>query len=265
MLQDLYIPYEMRTAIQEQWRNATLEKYISAGMSDYEATAAMKTEMYGDSTHAGFSSILWSDKIPYSPKATYAQANTTYVMGPTGLPYATGLNKGVISAIVPWFDGYNAPDFDRMGADEKLNSVDLTRGVNLGLRSLVRMDDSWKAPTDQDIADQLLDGLDDAVSKIRQALFDSNGNGSRYSGYGNGYSGYSRYSGGYGSSSGYSSKGYAVNFDQGDIIRTSTPRQQSSPRWDDLYNVNTSNPIIRRASIRRERFDSERGRLNQWQ
>ena len=44
-----------------------------------------------------------------------------------------------------------------------------------------------------------------------------------------------------------------------------TPRGIDVPYSDDLYSINTSNPIIRRATIRRERFSSERGRLNQWQ
>jgi hypothetical protein len=39
----------------------------------------------------------------------------------------------------------------------------------------------------------------------------------------------------------------------------------TSARADDIPMINTSNPIIRRADVRRERITSERGRLKQWQ
>ena len=37
------------------------------------------------------------------------------------------------------------------------------------------------------------------------------------------------------------------------------------PYANSAQNVNASNPIIRRATIRRERSDSEKGRLKPWQ
>ena len=70
------------------------------------------------------------------------------------------------------------------------------------------------------------------------------------------------YGGGYGGS--YYGSTYVPNYG-GNPPRFDTQRRVRAPHSDDLYNINTSSPIIRRANIRRERFASERGRLNQWQ
>ena len=51
----------------------------------------------------------------------------------------------------------------------------------------------------------------------------------------------------------------------GSAARLQAPQDQQVPYANEIQNVNISNPIIRRASIRRERADSQRGRLNQWQ
>ena len=73
-------------------------------------------------------------------------------------------------------------------------------------------------------------------------------------GYGGGY-------GGYGGGSGYTSRAdYG-----GQVQRLNTPDSIGTPYALDPRVVNPGNPIIRRATIRRERFSSERGRLNQWQ
>ena len=85
-----------------------------------------------------------------------------------------------------------------------------------------------------------------------------------------GNSGYGRWSrrgrgGGGGGGRGYfNPRSFVPNFG-GDAVRIFMPRGIEPARQDDLYSINTSNPIIRRATLRRERFSSERGRLNQWQ
>ena len=51
----------------------------------------------------------------------------------------------------------------------------------------------------------------------------------------------------------------------GSFTRLQAPERQQVPYSNDVSNISVSNPIIRRAKIRRERIDSQKGRLNQWQ
>ena len=81
-----------------------------------------------------------------------------------------------------------------------------------------------------------------------------------------GYGGYGRYFSGYGGGGGYSSGSgsYLTNYG-GDWQRMFTPRGIDSPYALNGRDTFPSNPIIRRSTLRRERFSSERGRLFQWQ
>ena len=51
----------------------------------------------------------------------------------------------------------------------------------------------------------------------------------------------------------------------GYATRINAPQDNMVPYANSAQNVNASNPIIRRATIRRERSDSEKGRLKTWQ
>ena len=51
----------------------------------------------------------------------------------------------------------------------------------------------------------------------------------------------------------------------GSSIRINTPERQQVPYANDIDNINMTTPILRRASIRRERIDSQKGRLKPWQ
>jgi hypothetical protein len=86
-------------------------------------------------------------------------------------------------------------------------------------------------------------------------------NGERFAsgGYGYGGGGYGGYSGGGG---GGGRGGYGPHISP---IRFNGFQFQRATFADGIPFINTSNPIIRRASIRRERISSERGRLKQWQ
>ena len=77
--------------------------------------------------------------------------------------------------------------------------------------------------------------------------------GSGWRNFGSGWRNFKRRSGGGGGGGG------------GSAARLQAPQDQQVPYANEIQNVNISNPIIRRASIRRERADSQRGRLNQWQ
>ncbi len=43
------------------------------------------------------------------------------------------------------------------------------------------------------------------------------------------------------------------------------PENQQVPYSNDIDSLNTGNSLIRRAQIRRERIDSQKGRLKPWQ
>ena len=136
--------------------------------------------------------------------------------------------------------------------------------MNLGMRGLERTDESWLVPTDEEIGESIQKAIENLGSNLGDMINDAMGNGwvnyPRRSGWVN----YGRsYGGGY-SGGGYSSSPYVADYG-GQAQRMNAPRRVRSAYSDDLYSTNTSNPIIRRATIRRERFSSQRGRLNQWQ
>ena len=51
----------------------------------------------------------------------------------------------------------------------------------------------------------------------------------------------------------------------GQFTRLQAPQDNQVPYTNSAQNVNANNPIIRRATIRRERSDSDKGRLKPWQ
>ena len=51
----------------------------------------------------------------------------------------------------------------------------------------------------------------------------------------------------------------------GQFTRLQAPQDNQVPYTNSAQNVNADNPIIRRATIRRERSDSDKGRLKPWQ
>lgn len=270
-LQGVFIPNEMREQIQTQFLAEMTTKHINAGYSKKEALAAAKKEFYGqgfDEPEAlGLADILWtSDAIPRYQNQKYMQLNTTYVTGPNGRPVATGLTRNVLSAfgldIVPG-QTYHDGTTGNLGVDQLLNSVDAARGVNLGMRGLTKVDETWYTPT----AEEIGASIDDALARIGEQLESiTDALGQEPYGYGSGWRNYGR-RGGYsrrGGGGGYGGSSYVADWG-GDDQRLNTPRRIDTPYSDDLYSINTSSPIIRRATIRRERFSSQRGRLNQWQ
>jgi hypothetical protein len=117
--------------------------------------------------------------------------------------------------------------------------------MNTGLRALELVDKSSYIPTDKEIGDSIVKAIEELGNGTQTPFTPYKSNGS--SGYGGGSGG--GYSGG---GSPYFSKMYA-------------PAAGATPYGHPVSSINTSNPYIRRASIRRERVWSERGRLKQWQ
>ena len=271
-LKNVAITGEQRAELAEFFLAELTEQQLNAGKSKSEAVKAAKAafygQEYGEAEGLGIADIIYSDAIPYHHSQKYMQLNTTYVMGPTGRPVATGLQRSVLGAvgfptsggILP-FEAYHDGSTGNLSVDQLMNSVDPGRGVNLGMRGLIKVDETWNTPTDEEIGK----AITDAIEKVEKAvgdLPDGDNGGKGWKNYKRGR-GWSR--GGYGSySRGYSSAGYTPSWG-GDDVRVQLPRRMDTPRLDDLYSINTSSAIIRRATIRRERFSSERGRLNQWQ
>ena len=104
--------------------------------------------------------------------------------------------------------------------------------------------------------DALLAKLQESIGQLIDAVNypkgDSDNNGGGYGRYYGGRGGYGRGGGGGGGGGGYA---YRVN----------APVRNDPTYGRNVPYINSDNPIIRRASIRRERFSSTRGRLNQWQ
>ena len=273
-LEGVYVPLDMRQAIQDKWMAELVTQNLLAGMSPRQAERHMWDVWRGtgDSPYGmAISDVLWSRDIPYTSTVRYNQLNTTYVMGPNGMPYATGVTLNAATfGLLP--QRYRTSGEANLPVDGRLNSIDEAVRLNTGMRALERIDDSWMVPTDAEIGESIAKSLD-ALAENVEKLLDDSGYGRGYGGGRRGWvnyprrSGWSRsrgggYGGGYGGS--YYGSTYVPNYG-GNPPRFSAQRRVRSPQTDDLYTVNTSNPIIRRASIRRERFASERGRLNQWQ
>ena len=117
--------------------------------------------------------------------------------------------------------------------DSRLNSVDEVRGINTGMRALEKIDDSFAVSTEEPAA--------------AQQQFGQSQNGNGWVNFGR-----RRGGGGGGGGGGGSTRMYA-------------PPGQQAPYANDEQMINTSNPIIRRASIRRERVEGQKGRLKPWQ
>lgn len=269
-LQGFYIPQEMRAEIQTRVLEELTLKYIDLGFYKSQALSKAKEEFYGQAfgepEGLGFADILWDDSIiPAYQTQKYMQLNTTYVMGPNNRPIATGIERSTAVAFgLPMFEGYLTSADSNMETDALLNSVDTARQANLGLRGLVKMDESWLTPTPEEIGESIekaLREIGDKLDDMNDALANSYGR-SGYSPWG--YRSWGRGSRYRSSGGGYSSSPYVADYG-GQAQRMNTPRRVRSAYSDDLYSIDTSNPIIRRATIRRERFSSQRGRLNQWQ
>ena len=144
---------------------------------------------------------------------------------------------------------------DAVGQGGRMNSQDLVRGINTGQRGLVPMDKSELIPTDWEQTQQIIDAIEDHDVNVGSG-YDPNSNGGSGTFYRGGY----RYGGSGGG--GYSGKGYSPTI--------YWSRQATLPRGSNIYGNNArnlfwDNGLIRRTTIRRERYQSSRERLKQWQ
>jgi hypothetical protein len=238
-----------RDALAEELTTELVQEGVDLGLSQQSANFRMRRIWYGDGTKPGapgLREILYDKRIPSKPYAEYEQLNTTYVMGPDGKPWATPFSKtnvwqafGIpIPHMMP--DPATGTTYDQRG-----NVVDLIRGINTGLAAIV------PRPVASDIK-----ANDDAVKKAEAKKYAADGK--KYTRYP--FRRFGRRGFGGGGGGGFGGGGGSPFFQKMMPIP-----QGTSARIDDLQAINTSNPIIRRADVRRERITSERGRLKQWQ
>lgn len=268
-LKGFYITPEVREEIMNDWVKELTAEGVSMGLETYQAEMRTKRLMNGSFSNptgtTGLADILFDyDKISGSDKTEFYQLNTTYVMGPDGRPWATGYDRpsskspvGVLQQIgVLPLSKMQGPATGAVGQDASLNTVDKLAGINTGLRSLMQRPDV--VPTPEEIGKMVEKAIKDA-GKTDYTPFTPT---AKSSGGGYGYTPWKKY-GGYKRGSygggGYSSSGYP-NF-----TRMYTMPEGESPYGNSVPFINTSNPILRRGDVRRERVWSERGRLNQWQ
>lgn len=265
-LMGIHIPYEMRQEIATEWAAELIQEGRNLGLDQVKAESRMKRIMYGDFNQPeimGLADILFAKPeeggLSYEQSVTYAQLNTTYVIGPDGRPWATGfardkfLNAVGLKPYKPMIQG----DGSTTSNDGRMNTVDLVNGLNTGLRALQPLDDTRNVPTDVEIGKAIEKAIADAAAQQYTPFtpFDSDSGGSGWMNFGGGYGGY----GGYGGGGGYSGGGSAY------FTRMYSMPKNISVYGNSMSFINTSNPIIRRATVRRERVESQRGRLNQWQ
>ena len=121
------------------------------------------------------------------------------------------------------------------------------------MRNLERVDRTFANPTDEEILKAIEKGFKDLEAAVREPSWSERG-GSARTPYTRSSGGYSRGGGGYSSGGG---GGYAY--------KLNGPERNNAIYGNNEPFIRVDNPIIRRASIRRERYSSTRGRLNQWQ
>lgn len=267
-MRGFYITLEDREKIQEAWQIDLIQEGVDYGLTETQARYRMYRIWNGDGADKGIKDILWSDQIGYSNQAQYAQLNTTFTSGPDGMPVATGATRGGLLAgfgVVPMWQWGSAAQGGvkemggALGLDSVLNVQDFALGLNTGARALEPVKSENRIPGDPEI----LKAIEDVEKRLSEMDFTASSpyNSTAKGGYGRGswgrYGGYGR-RGGYGGYGGYS--GGSAYYSRLDRLP-----EGRVPYGNTVPFINTSNPIIRRSQIRRERVTSERGRLNQWQ
>jgi hypothetical protein len=264
---NIFLTKEQRDEIADDLKKKILvEGMTTLKLSEKAATQRLYDIWYGPANNpyvVPLSDVVYSqgqfadDKgIPYKETTTYRQLNTTWVKGPDGKMWATGIARNNVLGLTVGLDPFQQSALggsdSNLNVDEILNSTDPTAQINTGYRSLTRVSDNSKIPDMQDLMAADKKNTQAIIDSIKDLNSDLYQNGARYaSGYRYGRGGAYRSGGG----GGYGGSNPFMPFLNG----MRTPYADNIPQ---IY-INNINP--RRASIRRERFDSERGRLNQQQ
>ena len=266
-INNIYVSFEQRQQLSEQLQMKIFQEGVDVlGYSKEDAMARMWDIWYGpdNAPHVTpLSDVIWNrgnfagdNGIPYQQTTKYRQLNSTWVQGPDGRYWATGLTRASLAEFFSPLKTYTGSAvtgiMGNLGVDGLLNSVDDVANINTGMRALTRMDGSLQIPDEADVIKAIEDSTNnviDAIKNLNSDLMGDNGFGGSYS-YGRG--------GGYGGGGG-GGRSYANNslmpFLNG----------MRNPYADNIPQIYINNVGVRRASIRRERFSAERGRLNNQQ
>ena len=250
----LGISREQRMAIEDAFVADMKQEGIDMGMSEQAAGRRATRLLLGprdDSTVIGFKELLWDDRIPWDSTQIYKQQNTTYVQGPDGMPWATGFKRGGFASGIGFPKRPVMLGSSAIGVDSRLNTVDFSVGINTGLRGLVPLNESELIPTDLEQTEMIIDALKD----LQDTAFTPYEPYPRSDGSGRWYrrgGGYGGYGGGGGGGGGFFS-------------RMPTLPRGATIFGDPIRNIFWDNSLVRRTTIRRERYQSARGRLKQWQ
>jgi len=265
-MQGIAITREQRLELEKDFYEDMVREGKDIGLTQTQAEFRATRLMVGprdDSSVKGFKEILWDTRIPWTPDAKYKQLNTTFVQGPDGFPWATGYRRGARPGNGIWqmLGGVKRANLgssvtDAVGEGGRMNSQDLVREINTGQRGLVPMNASELIPTDWEQTQEIIDAIKDHDVNVGNS-YEPNSNGG---GSGTFYRGGYRYGGGSG--------GYSSGRSYSPTIYWS--RQATLPRGTNIYgntarNLFWDNGLIRRTTIRRERYQSSRERLKQWQ
>lgn len=247
-LNGVFMTRETRDKVRDAFIKDLMHEGVELGLTKDQATWRMRRIMFGTGTEQGtptLAELIYTDQLPWTDTLEYNQLNTTYVMGPNGLPMATGFTRdGFWGAMGVKIVKTQIAPTGGTGRDQLNNTTDQVAGINTGMRGLELRPVSWEIPSIEDVVKDAERAIVDAIKDLDLSPNTQKTPGT-YSG-----GGYGSYGGGGGGS--YFSRMYA-------LPRGFIPYGNSIPF------INTSNPIIRRATVRRERVWSERGRLKQWQ
>ena len=243
-LQGLYIPWEMREQIDEEWASQIIQEGIDLGLTRDAAGFRMRRLMNGDPMNPsvpGIRDLIYDTRIPTQPFVKYNQLNMTFMIGPDGRPWATPFSRQSVAGAI----GIPVPQTTpRPGAgmtyDETRGKlVDEVTGMNLGLTGLER---KQQEPEERE-------RTDDPLLRAEAKTYTPGKSGSAWKKF---------------PKRSYGGGGYSSN------ARPYFQRMNALPRgWavepGTIGQINTNTPYIRRAQVREERISSERGRLKQWQ
>lgn len=258
-LEGRYVTAEVRAEVEAIFRKEVAEESKAMKLNEYATTRRMNEIWYGPRENPevpGLEDILYGknsykDWIGYKQSTKYYQLNTTYIIGPDGKPWATGISRNLLQTALGFapLQGYQEGSVGGMNVDGLLNSVDEGRGMNTGFRALMKIDESF-------------DPRNDEQPKAAAPATTTASSGNGWKDFGSGWrnfgrSGWRNFGGGGWGGGGGGGGGFSA--------RLNAPERQQAPYANDVQSINGTNPIIRRSSIRRERIESQKGRLKSWQ
>lgn len=279
-LEGFYLSKDMREELTAILRKEVYDDAIALGLKPKEADRRVDNVWYGPHDNPevpGLYDIIWSKNgyegtIPSKQSDKYRQLNTTYMKGPDGKFWATGVSRSLFYTLFGMnpLHRYQGSDDTKLGTDGRLNTTDAVRGINTGMRSLTRI---GEVP-DMDYTPSAKEAAENAGGKFNSEGSESgwipnkygkksgwipNKYGRKGSGWrnfgkrrGSGWKNFGKRKGGGGGGG-------------GSFTRLNAPERGQVPYANTHRTVGAGNPLIRRATIRRERSDSDRGRLKPWQ